>query len=192
VQTGGYDKNTGLYTPPGSATGVPMWSTKQGLTSEYGHIKDVSGNYHVYGSNAYAQITPAATNLTAYDYKFLYPDGSYYYGKVVDDGTFGYKPGATYHEGIGTYTITGVDPFKPDATALAGYNYTTSYVDSAGTPYSAWDTVTTSPYFGKPTGYGGLSSEADYIQKPTGYLTDPLISPLRVPTRKPLHWPLLN
>jgi hypothetical protein len=171
VKADGYDKSTGMYTPPGSTTGVPMWSTKDGLGSEFAYVKDAADTYRVYGGGgtAYAHINAPITAPAAYDYKFMYPDGAYYLGRVVDDGTFGYKAGGTYPKGVGTYTITGVDPVKPDSTALAGYNYTTSYVDASGTQYSAEDTDKSSPYYEKPTGYGGLGTEHDYIHKPTGY-----------------------
>src|SRR3954469_9526115 len=49
VKADGYDKSTGMYTPPGSTTGVPMWSTKDGLGSEFAYVKDAADTYRVYG-----------------------------------------------------------------------------------------------------------------------------------------------
>jgi hypothetical protein len=171
VKTNGYDKATGTYTPPGG-TAVPMWSSKGGLGSEYGYVKDEAGKYHVYGGGgkADAQIDNTTLQMTAYDYKFVYPDGSYYTGRVIDDGTFGYKAGDSYPNGSGTYTITGVESARPAADALAGYNYVQDYYDiSTGSHYQPSHLMSNSPYYQKPAGYGGMGSETDYIQRPGGY-----------------------
>jgi len=171
VQTSGYDKTIGTYTPPGG-TAVAMWSSKDGLGSEYGYVKDAAGAYHVYGGGgtAYAQVNQTTLQMTAYDYKFAYPDGSYYTGRVVDDGTFGYKAGASFAHGGGTYTITAVEPTKPAAVELAGYNYVLDYYDvSTGSHYQPSQRMENSPNYYKPSGYGGCGSETDYIQKPAGY-----------------------
>jgi len=149
-----------------------MWSSKDGLGSEYGYVKDASGHYHVYGGGgtAYAQVNQTSLQTTAYDYKFVYSDGSYYTGRVVDDGTFGYKVGTSFEYGSGTYSITAVDPAKPAVNDLAGYNYVVDYYDaSASTHYQPSNLIATSPYYHKPSGYGGCGSETDYIQKPNGY-----------------------
>jgi hypothetical protein len=171
VKTTGYDKTTGTYTPSGG-TPVAMWSSKDGLGSEYGYVKDASGHYNVYGGGgeAYAPIDKTTLQMTAYDYKFAYPDGSYYTGRVYDNGTFGYKAGDSFAYGSGTYTITAVDATKPAADALAGYNYVQDYYDvSSGSHYQPSHLQANSPYYNKPSGYGGCGSETDYIQKPGGY-----------------------
>jgi len=171
AKTQGYDKTTGMFSVPNS-TPVPMWSTKQGLGEEYAYVKTADNMYHVYGGGgqAHAKITPDAIGLTTYDYRFTYPDGKTYYdGKVVDDGTYGYKPGRTIQEAGSTYSIYAVDPAKPAAGALAGQTYTSIYHNGDGKEYAAADIIPTSPYYNKPTGYGGLGSETDYIKKPGGY-----------------------
>ncbi|MBV8400265.1 MAG: hypothetical protein JOZ17_16215 [Acetobacteraceae bacterium] len=171
VKTDGYNKSTGMYTPSGGSP-VPMWSSKGGLGTEYGYVKDASGHYHVYGGggSAYAEVSPTTLQTAAYDYKFTYPDGSYYTGRVVDDGTFGYKAGESFKYGSGTYSITAVDPTKPAATDLAGYNYITNYYDaSTHMNYQPSSLMPTSPYYNKPSGYGGVGTETSYIQKPNGY-----------------------
>src|SRR3569833_2837801 len=66
-------------------------------------------NYLTYGGGGTANINPA-TSYAAYDYKFLYPDGSYYLGKVIDNGTYGYDVGKTYDKGAGTYSIYAKEP----------------------------------------------------------------------------------
>ena len=125
----GYDKTTGMYTPPGS-TPVPQWSGI-GLGNEYSYVQTPDGSYHVYGGGgtANAQITPSTLGLTAWDYKFTYPDGSYYLGKVIDDGTYGYSAGDKVTKNGGTYDIYAKDATPPSMTALAGQNYTLLYHD---------------------------------------------------------------
>jgi len=177
VKTNGYDPMTGTYTPPAApgapaSTPVPMWSSTNGLGSEYAYVKTTDGSYHVYGGggNANAQITPSTVGVTAYDYQFMYPDGSYYDGKVIDDGTYGYKVGTPVKASNGTYNIYAKETAPPAASALAGYTYTSLYHDAAtGTNYPPSDIMPASPYYQKPVGYGGLGTEKDYIQKPGGY-----------------------
>ena len=94
---------------------------KLGLGSEYGYIKADNGTYHPYGRGGYAHATITPATLQVYDYRFTFTDGSYYTGKVVDDGTFGYKAG---------YTQPG---YSTGANAAAG-NYTISRRTCDGSP----------------------------------------------------------
>lgn len=165
TNAGGYDTNTGMV-----PAGVPAWSGI-GLGNEYSYINTgtpTAPNYLTYGGGGTANINPATT-YTAYDYKFLYPDGSYYVGKVIDNGSYGYKVGDTFTKGSGTYTIYGVDPTAPTPDARSGYNYVQLYHDASGTNYPPSGLVPTSPWYQKAVGYGGLGSEKDWIQKPGGY-----------------------
>lgn len=162
---GGYDPNTGM-TPHNT----PGWSGI-GLGNEYSYINTGSPtapSYQTYGGGGQANVTQSGDNV-AYDYKFLYPDGGYYLGKVVDNGSFNYQVGQTYHKGSGDYSIYAQDNAPVAADAKAGYNYTTLYHDAAGNDYTPSDMLPNSPTYGKPAGYGGLGSEHDYIQKPGGY-----------------------
>jgi hypothetical protein len=165
----GYDKTTGM-TNGGSP--VPAWSGI-GFGKEYSYVNlgtMTSPSYRTYGGGGTAEANMSPTPKTAYDYKFQYPDGSYYLGKVVDDGTYGYMPGQTYNKGVGTYTIYGTDPTLPSPTAQAGYNYTQLYHDViTNKDYPPSDIIPSSAYYQKPVGYGGLGTEKDYIQLSNGY-----------------------
>jgi hypothetical protein len=170
-----YDVNSGYNTTTGMTNGsspVPAWSGI-GLGNEYSYVNVgtmTAPSYQTYGGGGSASVNMSPGTKTAYDYKFLYPDGSYYLGKVVDDGTYGYSPGKTYTMGEGTYTIYATDPTPPASTALAGYNYVELYYDySTGQNYPPSDIVPNSPYYQKPVGYGGLGTEKDYIQLSSGY-----------------------
>jgi len=165
----GYDKTTGM-TNGGSP--VPAWSGI-GLGNEYSYVNlgtMTAPDYQTYGGGGTADVNMSPGTKTAYDYKFLYPDGSYYLGKVVDDGTYGYSLGKTYTKGEGTYTIYATDPTPPSPTAKAGYNYTQLYHDAiTNKNYPPSDIIPNSAYYHKPVGYGGLGTEKDYIQLSSGY-----------------------
>ena len=165
----GYNMTTGMTT---GSSPVPAWSGI-GFGNEYSYVNlgtTTAPSYRTYGGGGTANVNMSPGTKTAYDYKFLYPDGSYYLGKVVDDGTYGYSPGKTYTKGEGTYTITGTDPTPPSPTAEAGYNYTQAYYNAATKmSYTPSDLIPNSPYYQKPVGYGGLGTEKDYIQLPSGY-----------------------
>ena len=181
TNTGGYNTNTGM-TP----AGTPAWSGI-GLGNEYSYINfgtPTAPNYITYGGGGTASIDASPT-YTAYDYKFMYPDGSYYDGKVVDNGTYGYKVGETMAKGMGTYTIYAIDPSAPGPTAKAGYDYVELYHDASGTNYQPSDLMPSSPYYQKPVGYGGLGSEKDFIQKPGGYYQFSDASPASAATAMP-------
>jgi len=174
VKTDGYSPTTGMYQPPTPMGGtappsVPMWSSTGGLGSEYGYIKTPNG-YGVYGggSTATAEITPGT--LTTYDFQFMYPNGSYYDGTVYDNGTYGYKVGATGSEPGGTYSIYAASTTPPPAGALAGETYALTYYDITDKAFYAPSDITSgTPYYNKPDGYGGLSTVSDYIHKTGGY-----------------------
>jgi hypothetical protein len=174
----GYDHATGMYQPPVTDTvpppAVPAWSGI-GLGNEYSYTNTgtpTAPNYQTYGGGGTAHVNYTPTPLTAYDYKFLYPDGStYYLGKVVDDGTYGYKVGMNIPKNGGTYSIYAQDPTPVTPGAKAGYNYVQLYHDANGTNYPPSDIIPGTPYYQKPVGYGGFGTEHDYAQKPGGYYT---------------------
>jgi hypothetical protein len=166
----GYDKATGMITPSGGSP-IPAWSGI-GLGNEYSYRNIgtmTAPNYQTYGGGGTANVNTSPGPNTAYDYKFLYPDGSYYLGKVVDDGTFGYSIGQTYNKGVGTYSIYATDPTTPSPSAEAGYNYIQLYHDAVtNKDYPPSDIIPNTPYYQKPVGYGGLGTEKDYIQLSSG------------------------
>jgi hypothetical protein len=169
----GYNPSTGMIPAP-SATGggVPAWSGI-GLGNEYSYVNTgtmAAPSYQTYGGGGTANVNPTPAPMTVYDYQFMYPDGSYYDGKVYDNGTYGYAVGKTYSMGTGTYSIYGTDSTPPAPTAKAGYNYTELY-HSAMTDqnYAPSDLMPTSPTYQMPAGYGGLGTEKNYIQTSAGY-----------------------
>ena len=171
----GYDHSTGNYQPVQNGTvpaaPVPAWSGI-GLGNEYSYVNTgtpTAPAYHTYGGGGTAPLNLAPGIPAVYDYKFLYPDGSYYLGRVVDDGTYGYAPGKSYTMGTGTYSIYAKDAAAPAPDAKAGYNYIDLYHDASGTNYPPSNLVASSPYYLKPVGYGGVGTEKDWIQKPGGY-----------------------
>src|ERR1044072_5593478 len=79
------------YNAPGggsyviSGAGTPTTAPSGAVyTNSYTDATGTYDSYHYDPKNA----TYYNTN-TGYDYKFLYPDGSYYLGKVYDNGTYG-------------------------------------------------------------------------------------------------------
>jgi hypothetical protein len=166
VSQNGYDRTTGTY------QGVSLAAGHRGLGSEYDYARGPDNNYHVYGGGglAHAQITPSTVGTHDYDYKFSYKDGSYYTGKVTDDGSFGYSAGYTKATPYGSYTITGIDAAPPSANEIAGYVTASTYYDaSTRASYSSYNPPPGSQYYGKPNGYKGLKSEINYAQYPNGY-----------------------
>jgi hypothetical protein len=164
--------------PADTANYVNFAPAKLGLGSEYGYIKADNGTYHPYGRGGYADATITPATLQVYDYKFTFTDGSYYTGKVVDDGTFGY--GAEYAQAgywtganaaAGSYAITAVEP----ATAVlptykAGEVYGQLYHDAVrNADYQPSSLMPGTPYAGKAEGYGGLGTEVDWVQWQDGY-----------------------
>jgi hypothetical protein len=116
--------------------------------------------------------------LQVYDYRFTFTDGSYYTGKVVDDGTYGYRAGYTQpgystsaNTVAGNYSITAVEP----ATAVlptykAGEVYGQFYHDAVkNADYQPASLIPGTPYTGKAEGYGGLGTEVDWVKWPDGY-----------------------
>jgi len=168
----GYDHASGMITPPGG-TPIPAWSGI-GLGNEYSYVNlgtPTAPNYETYGGGGTAPVNHAPGFPLVYDYKFMYASGTdYYLGRVVDDGTFGYKVGETIPVGINgsLYTIYAVEP--PAATpvlAKPGYNYIDLYHE-IDTDFPPAGVVPSTPYAGRPSGYGGLSTEKSWIQHPPG------------------------
>jgi hypothetical protein len=163
-----FDMSKGYDKQYGQGGDYPAWTT-EGLGSEYAYINSgttTNPQYHVYGGGGQASYGgPGSTSTpTTYDFQFLYPDGSYYDGKVVDDGTFRYYVDQQIHEGVGTYSIYNQESTPPPATELAGYSYTLLYSDANTKQYYAPSDLTpNTPYYQKPVGYLGLGSEHDYI-----------------------------
>ena len=169
----GYNTTTGMLSAP-SATGgmVPAWSGI-GLGNEYSYVNTgtmTAPSYQTYGGGGTAPVNASPGPLVAYDYQFMYPDGSYYDGKVYDNGTYGYAVGKTYSMGDGTYNIYAQDPTTPPATAKAGYNYAELYHSAtANANYAPSDVIPSSPTYQMPSGYGGLGTEKSYAQTAMGY-----------------------
>ncbi len=100
---------------------------------------------------------------TLYDFYFVYNDGSYYYGTVADNGSYGYYSGetvSTSHTYGGYYYIYA----NAGATSQAsGSVQTSSYYDTTSvqtyTPY----------YSGSTDGSSGLGSEYDWTYGASGY-----------------------
>ncbi len=172
----GYDTTTGLLTPPAGAPGtpaktpVPAW-TGIGLGEEYGYANigtPAAPDYQSYGGGGWANVSLTPGVVSAYNFKFTYPNGDYYLGKAYDDGTYGYDVGKTYDKGVGKYEIYSKDTAPPAANYQAGWTNVQLYHEGT-TNYPPSDIIPTSPWYNKPTGVGGLGSEKAYIQKPGGY-----------------------
>jgi hypothetical protein len=101
---------------------------------------------------------PTAPSST-FDFLYRYNDGhDYYYGRVVDNGTFGYQVGQQLSMADGSYTI-----FNQEAgtTATAVGSVFVDYFSHGG-----FGQASTSPIksgAGLPDGAGGLGTEADAI-----------------------------
>jgi hypothetical protein len=170
-----YSGDWRYYPNPADATNYVDYATgKLGLGSEYGFIKSDDGTYHSFGRGGYDHTTVTPQTLQVYDYKFTFSDGSYYTGKVIDDGTYGYKAGYTqpgYTPTTGSYTITATEPASAVLpTYKAGEVYGTLYYDAIkNTNYQAQSLIPGTPYAGKAEGYGGLGTEVDWIKSADGY-----------------------
>ncbi len=134
-------------------------------------------DYVTYGGGGTAAPT-ASTTYTDYDYYFMYPSGTYYYGVVVDNGTYGYKVGESMSKDGGTYTIYGSSPTAA-GNYQAGYNYMTEYV-AGGQTYTPSDLKPGTPSYGQPAGYGGLGSEKSYVSAGGSYYA---VSPTAMATQ---------
>jgi len=109
---------------------------------------------------------PPPPPATLYGFVFSYNDGSYYFGTVADDGTYGYHTGETVFTSNtygGNYYIYGD---LGTTTNPVGSVHTTYYVDT--TSGQGYD-----PYFydhGNPAdGSSGLGSEFDYTDGANGH-----------------------
>jgi len=121
--------------------------------------------------------------LQVYDYQFAFTDGSYYTGKVADDGTFGYRvgytqpgystsatPGYSTSATAGNYVITAVQPATAYPTYKAGEVYGQLYHDAVrNANYQPASSEAGTPYYNKAEGYGGLGTEVDWVKWQDGY-----------------------
>jgi hypothetical protein len=170
VKATGYDPNTGFLK---GTTSTPAWGGI-GLGNEYGYINTgtaTAPQYHTYGGGgtAHADINPGT--LSYYDFEFLYPDGSYYLGRVADDGTYGYAIGQTIQKGNSgaEYVVYNKEATSPPAGTKAGYVSDLLYYDSfTNKNYPPSDIIPNTTYYQKPVGYGGLGTDTDYIQQTDG------------------------
>ena len=94
-----------------------------------------------------------------FDFIYRYNgSGDYYYGRVADDGTFGYQVGRQIGLGGGTYTIFNEEP---GAVSSPPGSVFVTYVSHSGVGQSS----TTPLKFagGQPAGTGGLGTESDAV-----------------------------
>jgi hypothetical protein len=120
------------------------------------------GGMQKFGAGGLYEARQDATTL--YDFRFDYKDGSYYLGKVADDGRYHYSVAQSISTAYGAYLITGDE----GATTLTpGKVYTTLYYDVFSDNYP--DTKDPSPLYtpvlyslGELAGYQGLGTEMDY------------------------------
>jgi hypothetical protein len=154
VTTGYYDiTSNSFYTPT-------AWSEYHadgmyGLGSEYDTTYGPNG-YQAFGKSGLYEAKQGSTNL--YDYKFIFTDGSYYYGTVAA------------YSGSGDYFATSKGYYYIDGNAgptseAVGTVYTTAYYDT--TSNSTYTPYLTS--IGQADGSKGLGSEYDYIYGVKGY-----------------------
>ena len=153
-----YSQVTGLSgtVPPG------------GLGTDRDYIVDANGAYHYFDSGAEAIVnTPIL-----FDFEFLYNDylanpsaGSYYFGRVVDDGRYQYSVGQTITTSAGMYLITG-NLGATDRPVGTVDDYW--YFDGAGSQQGYI------PYYHGVQGQsatvapGGLGTDVDYIVDAAG------------------------
>lgn len=155
-----WDKSTGTsYTPYDTWKGSSDGSS--GLGSESDSTYGASGSQN-FGDGGKYEAVQAPDTL--YDYKFVYSDGSYYTGTVIDNGNYGYYVGDTideYNNGAsaGYYEITG--NAGDVATSIGGFNLVgrvtiSSYYDtSSDQSYIPYVTAS-----GWVAGYYGLGDES--------------------------------
>ncbi|HEX6441229.1 MAG TPA: hypothetical protein VF007_03515, partial [Stellaceae bacterium] len=94
-----------------------------------------------------------------FDFIYRYSGSAdYYYGKVADDGTFGYSVGQQIATGAGKYTILNQEPGA--VSAPAGSVFVT-YLSHAGQGESSPTPLKFAG--GQPDGTGGLGSESDAV-----------------------------
>ncbi len=101
--------------------------------------------------------TAQTASNTLYDFYYVYPDGSYYYGTVADDGTYGYAVGETVNGTTKGYYY--IYASAGSTSEAAGTVSDTSYYDVfTGTTYT--------PYYHANQSYSGttgLNTDFDYI-----------------------------
>jgi len=147
---------TPYYTGIGSADG------SNGMGSEFDYTYGAR-DYQYYGNGGLYEAKQGASKSTAlYDFYFLYNDGSYYYGTVADNGSYGYKTGQAISTAYGYY----------DIYASAGATTATSGTVSTNNYHDATTGSTYTPYYtalGYADGASGLGSEVDYTYGAKGY-----------------------
>jgi hypothetical protein len=140
-----------------------------GRSDNFGYlVTDPAGN----GAFGAATISVAASAPTVFDFVYLYQTGGdYYYGTVVDDGTFGYQAGQAVSGAAGRYDIFNQ---RSQATPLpAGTVSVVNYTHNGTGQASAVPVLTAG---GASDGAGGLGSEADRVRGSDG--RDHAFSPL--------------
>ncbi len=106
-----------------------------------------------------------------FDFVYRYDSGGdYYYGKVADDGTFGYQIGQQIATPAGQYTILSHEPGAvndPAGTVFVNYYSHAGIGQASTTPLNFAG--------GQPDGAAGLGSESDFLVGANG-LTFPFSS----------------
>jgi Cadherin-like/CARDB len=110
-------------------------------------------------NNSYStQITVKAA-ATLYDFYFIYPDGSYYYGTVADNGSYGYSVGETvYGTTQGYYYIYS----SAGATSEAAGTVSETYY------YDSYNGLAYTPSY-TAAGTAGLNKDLDYVYSNAEY-----------------------
>ena len=94
---------------------TPSLSGPNGLNQDFDYIRYGNGPWVAFGDGGTYEAKMGGATL--YDFKFTYADGSYYYGTVADDGTYGYFVGETMNgKASGSY-VSGFPPPPCNARA---------------------------------------------------------------------------
>jgi hypothetical protein len=154
-----YDVGSGKsYTPYYYSLGDADGSG--GLGSEFDYTYG-AGGYQAFGDGGKTESIGPANSL--YDFYFVYSDGSYYYGTVSSNSSYGYYSGEEIKTSYGYYYIY---DNAGSTTEKAGTVYTTDY-------YDVTSSKSYTPYYdaySEADGISGLGSESDYTYGPQGYL----------------------
>ncbi len=131
-------------------------ANQAGTSGSFGYtVTDPAGNTAT--GNATLTVAAAAT-AQLFDFVFLYNDGKdYYYGKVSDDGTYGYQVGETINATAGQYLI-----YANEGATSAGVGTITVYDYSHGGPGQA-SSVPLDTAAHILDGLQGLGSESDAV-----------------------------
>ncbi len=154
-----YDVSTAATYTPTTAAGGTTDGTG-GLGNETDSITGPAGPQSFGGGVTEARVSAN----TAYDFIYVYNDGSSYSGTVVGGAGSGYKAGQTLKDSTGFYQITS----SAGATTAAIGTVSTSLC------YDAISAATYVPVLygqGKASGLQGLGSEEDTLSTPSGGTT---------------------